>query len=127
MRSLTLGAWNVRTTNDSADSTRPERATAIICRELEKVEVDICALGEVRDLESGNVIERSHTIFWSGNEKKEAGVCFAIDNEILPQGRMNPIPINDRLMTLRLQLASGSHLTFISVYGLMLLEFCSRY
>ena len=30
---LTPGTWNVRTTNDSSSSIRPERATAIICRE----------------------------------------------------------------------------------------------
>ena len=34
--SLKLGAWNVRTTNDSDGSIRPERATAIICKELDK-------------------------------------------------------------------------------------------
>ena len=31
---LSFGAWNVRTTNDSVDSVRPERATSIISREL---------------------------------------------------------------------------------------------
>ena len=41
---LNIGAWNVRTTNDSATSIRPERATAIICRELEKASIDICGL-----------------------------------------------------------------------------------
>ena len=45
---LTLGAWNVKSTNDKVDSVRPERATAIICRELEKAHIDICALSEVR-------------------------------------------------------------------------------
>ena len=63
---------NVTTTNGSADSTRPECATAIICKELEKGGINICALGEVRHPGSGNVIERSHTIFWNDNEKKEA-------------------------------------------------------
>ena len=43
-----FGAWNVRTTNDSVDSIRPERATAIICKELEKYNIDICALSKVR-------------------------------------------------------------------------------
>ena len=45
---LALGAWNVRTTNDTIDSIRPERATAIITRELAKANIDICALSEVR-------------------------------------------------------------------------------
>ena len=46
--SLKLGAWNVRTTNDSDGSIRPEGATAIICKELDKAAIDICALSEVR-------------------------------------------------------------------------------
>ena len=48
---------------------------------------------------TGNIIERSHTIFWSGGETKEAGVGFAINNKLVAH-MANPIPINDRLMTL---------------------------
>lgn len=94
---LTLGAWNLRTTNDSDTSIRPERTTAIIFRELEKAGIDICSLSEVRLPGSGNVVERSHTIFWSGGEDKTAGVGFAISNKLAAQG-INPIPINDSLM-----------------------------
>ena len=112
---LTLGAWNVRTTNDSDSSIRPECATAIICRELENANNDICAVSEVRRTGSGNIIERSHTIFWSGNEEKTAGVCFAISNKLAAQG-INPVPINDRLMTVQIQLRKGERLTLISVY-----------
>lgn len=71
--SLRLGVWNVRTTNDSDGSIRPERATAIICKELDKAAIDICALSEVRRPGSGNLVEKSPTIFWSGSDKKEAG------------------------------------------------------
>ena len=39
-QNLKLGAWNVRTTNDSTESCRPERATAIISRELRKANID---------------------------------------------------------------------------------------
>ena len=45
---LNLGAWNVRTPNDRDSSIRPERETALICRELEKARIDICALSEVQ-------------------------------------------------------------------------------
>ena len=68
------------------------------------------------DRSSGNVIERSHAIFWSSSEKREAGVGFAINNKLVAQG-MNPNPINERLMTLRVQLRSGAHLTLISTYS----------
>ncbi len=92
--SLILGAWNVRTTNDNEDSARPESATAITCRELEKAHIDIYALSNVRGTGSGNVIERGHTIFWSSGKKKVIDVGFAIHNKLVAKG-MNPNPINN--------------------------------
>ena len=111
---LKLAAWNVRTTNDSDSNIRPERVTAIICRELESTGIDICALSEVRRPGSGNVIERSHTIFWSDGEDKTAGVGFAISNRF---DIIGPVPINNRLMTARIPLQDNTHLTVISVYA----------
>lgn len=111
---LKLAAWNVRTTNDSDSNIRPERATAIICRELERTGIDICALSEVRRPGSGNVIERSHTIFWSGGEDKAACVGFAISNRF---DITSPVPINNILMTARIPLQDNTHLTVISVYA----------
>ena len=74
---LKLGTWKVRTTNYSDSLIRPERLTAIICKELEKASIDICTLSEVRRPGTGNLVEKSHTIFWSGSDKKKAGVGFA--------------------------------------------------
>nr|VZI07331.1 unnamed protein product [Spirometra erinaceieuropaei] len=60
------------------------------------------------------------TFFWSGRprtERRDAGVAFAIRNDIsgplpcLPQG------INDRLMSLRLPLWGGKFATIISAYA----------
>lgn len=56
---LNLAARNVHTSNDSDTTIRPERALAIICKELEMAGKDICALSEVRRQGSGNVKERS--------------------------------------------------------------------
>ena len=50
----TIRRKNVRTTNDSDFSIRPERVTAIICKELDKASIDICALSEVRHPGNGN-------------------------------------------------------------------------
>ena len=113
---FTIGAWNVRTTNDSDDSIRPERATAIITRELSKANIDICALSEVRREGQGNLVERDYTIYWSGGTKKEAGVGFAISNK-LSSFVMTTVPISDRLMILRIQLRSGKYLKLVSVYA----------
>ena len=99
---LTLGAWNVRTTNDSDSSLRP--AKALICRELEKANIDICALSEVR----------RPVMFW-----KRVTICFGVEEkrEQLELGLpsqtgwqlkgLPPTSINDRLMLLRIPLANG--------------------
>ena len=92
-RTFNLATWNVRTTNDSDNSVRPERATAIICRELERAEIDICALTEVRRPNSGNIVEKSRTIFWSGGQGKNAGVGFAVSNKL---ENITPQPINSK-------------------------------
>ena len=113
---LNLAAWNVRTTNDSADSCRPERATAIISRELATANIDICALSEVRREGTGNIVERDHTIHWSGGNKKEAGVGFAVSNR-LSNVTLDLKPVSERIMVLRLHLKSGEFLKLVSVYG----------
>ena len=64
----------------------------------------------------GSIIERSHTIFWSGSEEKIAGVGFAISNKLAAEG-INPVPINKRLMTSQIHLRNGERLTLISVYA----------
>ena len=113
---LSLGAWNVRTTNDSIDSIRPERATAIISRELKSANIDICAISEVRKEGTGSLIEKDYTFYWSGGAKKEAGVGFAVSNS-LSNVTLDISHISDRLMTLRLQLEAGNYLKIVSVYG----------
>lgn len=42
---------------------------------------------------------------------------FAIRNDLLNQSDLNPIPINDRISTLRVMLKNNDYLTLISVYG----------
>ena len=111
---LSLGAWNVRTTNDSADSVRPERATAIVSCELQNAHIDICAISEVRREGTGNLIEKEYTFYWSGGDKKEAGVGFAVSNS-LSNVHLDISNISDRLMTLRIQLESGNYLKLVSV------------
>lgn len=113
---MKFGAWNVRTTNDSPDSCRPERATAIISKELKSANIDICALSEVRREGTGNIVEKDYTIYWSGGTKKEAGVGFAISNS-LSNVTLDLTPVSDRVMCLRLELATGEYLKLVSVYG----------
>ena len=61
-----------------------------------------------------------YTFFWSGRkseERREAGVGFAIKTELV--GKLSGLPkgINDRLMTLRLPLSGNKHATIVSAYA----------
>ncbi|BHF67139.1 hypothetical protein SprV_0301016300 [Sparganum proliferum] len=120
---LTLAAWNVRSLLDNPRSNRPERRTALVARELARYKVDIAALSETRFSEQGQLEEvgAGYTFFWSGRprtERRDAGVAFAIRNDIV--GRLPCLPqgIDDRLMSLRLPLRRGGKFaTIISAYA----------
>nr|VZI35622.1 unnamed protein product [Spirometra erinaceieuropaei] len=119
---LTLAAWNVRSLLDNPRSNRPERRTALVARELARYKVDIAALRETRFSEQGQLEEvgAGYTFFWSGRprtERRDAGVAFAIRNDIV--GRLPCLPqgINDRLMSLRQPLWGGKFATIISAYA----------
>ncbi|BHF85677.1 hypothetical protein SprV_1002884900 [Sparganum proliferum] len=95
-----------------------ERGTALVARELARYKVDIAALSETRFSEQGQLEEvgAGYTFFWSGRprtERRDAGVAFAIRNDIV--GRLPCLPqgINDRLMSLRLPLRRGGKFAII--------------
>ncbi|BHF85805.1 hypothetical protein SprV_1002897800 [Sparganum proliferum] len=122
--SLTLAAWNVRSLLDNPRSNRPERRTAQVARELARYKVDIAALSETRFSEQGHleVVGAGYTFFWSGRprtERRDAGVAFAIRNDVV--GRLHCLTqgINDRLMSLGLPLLrrGGKFATIISAYA----------
>nr|VZI51953.1 unnamed protein product [Spirometra erinaceieuropaei] len=122
MSPLTPAAWNVRSLLDNPKSNRPERRTALVARELAHYKVDIAALSETRFSEQGQLedVGAGYTFFWSGRpraERRDAGVAFAIWNDIV--GRLPCLPqgINDRLMSLRLPLWGGKFATIISAYA----------
>nr|VZI45782.1 unnamed protein product [Spirometra erinaceieuropaei] len=113
---------HLRRPPDSPRSNRPERRTALVARELARYKVDIAALSETRFSEQGQLEEvgAGYTFFWSGRpraERRDAGVAFAIRNDIV--GRLPCLPqgINDRLMSLRLPLWGGKFATIISAYA----------
>ena len=106
---LILEFWNVRTLIDSISSERPERRTALIARELGRYQVDINALSETRLSDKGQLTEigGGYTFFWSGRksgERREAGVGFAIKNQLVKKLDDLPESLNDRLMKLKLPL-----------------------
>ena len=107
---------------DSAGSDRPQRRTALVGRELGRYDIQIAALSETRFADVGEIKEvgAGYTFFWSGRkseERREAGVGFAIKTELV--GKLSGLPkgINDRLMTLRLPLSGNKHATIVSAYA----------
>nr|VZI15272.1 unnamed protein product [Spirometra erinaceieuropaei] len=104
-------------------SNRPKRRTALVAGELTCYKVEIAALSETRFSEQGQLKEvgAGYTFFLNGRpraERRDAGVAFAIRNDIV--GRLPCLPqgINGRLISLRLPLWGGEFDTIISAYVL---------
>lgn len=117
---LLVGQWNVRTLLDREGTERPERRTALVAMELGKYGIDIAALSETRFSETGSLSETNYTFFWSGKPdgvRREAGVGFAIRNDIVATLTEMPKAVNDRIMTMRIPLTKKGNATLISVYA----------
>ena len=85
-----MGTWNVRTMCPGLDEDLQKvtnaRKTAIIDRELSRLNLDIVALQETRLSSFGSLKEKNYTFFWQGLEPEERrihGVGFAIKNTLL--------------------------------------------
>ena len=105
---------------DTDTSNRPRRRTAMVDLELEKVGVDIAALQEVRLSDEGQIREAGRTLYWKGvpeGQPRRAGVAFAIRNEIAAQLTEQPKGISERIMTLRIRMASNRYITLINIYA----------
>ena len=109
---MNLASWNIRTLLDREGTDRPQRRTALIAGELSRYNIDIAALSETRFAGEGELCERGtgYTFFWSGRkpeERREAGVGFAVKTQLVSKLEGVPKGVNDRLMTLRLPLQHG--------------------
>ena len=118
---LNICCWNVRTLLDRNSSKRPERRTALVTKELQRLNVDIAALAETRLAGEDQLIEVSSgfTIFWVGKPKtkrREGGVGFAIRTSLLDRIKF-PSSVNDRIMKMRMPLTHDRHATLLSIYA----------
>ena len=110
---------------DSATSDRPQRRTALVGRELGRYGVQIAALSETLFADVGEIKElgAGYSFFWSGRkseERREAGLSFAVKTELV--GKLSGLPkgINGALMTLRFPLSGNKHATIVSAYAPMM-------
>ena len=122
MKQLIIGSWNVRTIMDNPKADRPERRTALVARKVARYHVDIAALSETRRANEGQLTEDGggYGFFWSGRtseERREAGVGFAIRSHLVSKLASLPKGINDRLMVMQLQLTNKQKDTLISAYA----------
>ena len=105
-----LGTWNVKTLN------RPGALKALI-QQLDKYNINIAAIQEVRWLGSGIMDLKAHTICYSGKKDgvKEFGVAFIIKKEI--KGSILDFkPVNERICTLRIK-TQFFNVTMINVHA----------
>ncbi|XP_076028443.1 uncharacterized protein LOC143017538 [Oratosquilla oratoria] len=107
---------------DRENSSRPERRTALVARELARYRIDMAALSETRLPEEGSVAERKggYTFFWKGKSKDEDrihGVGLAIKSSLLKQLPDLPTSINERLMKIRFPLDRSRYATIIRAYA----------
>lgn len=91
-----------------------------VCLELKRYSNDIAALSEARFSEEGQFTENGavYTIFWHrrpAGERREAGVSFAIKNDLVKKFASFPQGISDQIMTLKLLIARGKTATIISM------------
>ena len=89
-------------------SSRPERETALITRELGRYQIGIDALSESRLAEKGSIAEPKgrYTFFWRGKGKDEDrihGVGLAIKTSLCRQLPDHPTPVSERLTPLPTQ------------------------
>ena len=99
---MTVGAWNIRTLMDTANLDRPERRSALVCRELARFNIDVAALSETRLADEGNIQETAaeYKIFWIGkttDEPRIHGVGFF--NQDTPRGAIQPRPNGNQRTT----------------------------
>ena len=105
---------------DSED--RPQRRSALVTRELARLDTDIAALSEVRFAEQGSIREggAGNTLFWSGKNKDErrlSDVGFMIKTSIARKWQNLPVCHSDRIMSLRLPIQDIKFATVLSVYA----------
>ena len=96
--------------------------TALIPRELARYRVNVSAFSETRRANEGQLTEDvgGYCFFWSGHtseERREAGVGFAIRSHLVRKLASLPIGLNDRLMVMPFQLTNKQKATLISAYA----------
>ena len=63
---LTIGTWNVHTLIDNTKSSRPERRTSLVARQLNRYHIQIAVLSEIRLAKEGHLLKLELDTNFSG-------------------------------------------------------------
>ena len=84
---INICCWNVRTLLDLPSSKRPERRTALVSRELGRLNIDIAALSDTRLAEDQLIEKKIRILHFLGRKNKKwegkGGVGFAIKSDLV--------------------------------------------
>ena len=104
--------------NPDIQQINDSRKTAVIDRELTRLNIDIAALQETRLADNGSIREANYTIYWQGkptDQPRQHGVGFAVKNTLISSTEP-PTAGTDRLISLRLSTSSGP-VSILCVYA----------
>ena len=87
----------------------------IVKSEMERNNLDILGISEMRWNDRGHFNSENHTVYFSGSEQRRNGVAFII-NKKLSKYILGYNPVNDRIITIKFQ-GKPTNLTFIQVYA----------
>ena len=107
---------------DSGSTDRPQRLTALVVRELARLDIDIAVVSEVCFAEQGSLTEHGagYTLYWFDKAKDDqrlSGVRFMLKNSVTRRLESLTVGHSDQLMSLRLPLRGDQYATIISVYA----------
>ncbi|XP_051916305.1 craniofacial development protein 2-like, partial [Hippocampus zosterae] len=107
---------------DNGRANRPERRTALIALEIQKLGLNIVALSKTHLPGAGQIEEprHGHTFFWSGRaveERRIHGVGFCVKSHLVRDHNIIPVRTFERLMSITLPLSQSQSLVIISAYA----------
>ena len=110
----------MRTMQNSID--RPQRHSALVARELARLDIDIATLSDVRCAEQGSLAQdgADYTLFCSRRNKDKrplSGVSFMIKTSSARKLQNLPVDYSDRLMSFRLPIQDKKFATVLCVYA----------
>ena len=103
-----IGTWNVRTLYSTGK-------LAQVLKEMRGYQLDILGISEMRWTGSGKIESDGMTVYYSGGTRHERGVGIIL-NKPMAGAVMAWEPINDRMITVRLQ-TRLTKVTLVQVYA----------